>query len=355
MYKTLPLAFFTTLTLVSSCVQADSRVLTPEKGGTPNKIFKEVTAPQLKVATYNMAAARVGKLSEVAKAVRSLGAELVALNEVDVNTGRSGHVDQVSELARLTGMHGVFGKAIDFDGGQYGVAVLSEYPVEKKQVFKLPSGDGEQRVLLMVQVHKPGLAEPLLFMTTHLDWQEDPALRQQQIRKINSISIGSTDSDFSEIASRIKILAGDFNDVEGSVVLNELQRHWVPVQVKGLDMRTWPAVNPALDLDHIFTFRGQRWVTESLTVPNQPRGWNIINWPSISDHVPVVAELRLIESMKKTVATNCSTKFACWYPESRWTNTVTKNTVDDSRDCNCPKFFHALLLGETGEISGWIC
>ncbi|KFD23073.1 endonuclease/exonuclease/phosphatase family protein [Yokenella regensburgei] len=293
MNKTLTLALFATLFCAGA--QADSKVLTPEKGGTPNKVFSKAEAPQLKVVTYNMAAARVGELSEVAKAIKSLNADLISLNEVDVNTERSGKVDQVNELAKLTGMHGAFGKAIDFEGGQYGVAILSKYPVEKQQVFKLPSGDGEQRVLLMVQVRKPGLAEPVLFMTTHLDWQENPALRQQQIREINSISIGSTDSDVSEIASRIKILAGDFNDVEGSVVLNELQRYWNPVLVQGKDMRTWPAANPALDLDHLFTFKGQRWAVESLTVPNQSPEWNNINWPATSDHVPVVAELKLTE------------------------------------------------------------
>lgn len=289
--------FFTFLTSLffTGCAHADTRVLTPEKGGTPNKIFTETEAPQLKVATYNIAAARVGSLEQVAKAINSLNADLISLNEVDVRTGRSHHVDQVSKLANLTGMHGIFGKAIDFDGGQYGVAILSRYPVEKHQTFRLPSGNGEQRVLLVVQVRKPGLADPVLFMTTHLDWQQDPVLRQQQIRKINSISIGSTDSDFGEIASRIKILAGDFNDVENSSVLNELQRYWTPVLLKDKDMRTWPAANPALDLDHLFTFRGQHWKVETLTIPNQITEWNSINWPATSDHVPVVAELKLTE------------------------------------------------------------
>ncbi|EIS0302306.1 hypothetical protein LY007_004193 [Salmonella enterica] len=78
-------------------------------------------------------------------------------------------MDQVSKLANLAGMHGIFGKAIVFGGGQYGAALLSRYPVEKHQIFRLPSGNGEQRVLLVVQVRKPALADPVLFMSPHPD------------------------------------------------------------------------------------------------------------------------------------------------------------------------------------------
>ncbi|GKX54471.1 hypothetical protein SOASR030_05830 [Leminorella grimontii] len=293
MKKKLPLLLLAAL--CSFGVNAETKVLTPEKGGTPNKVFTAAQAPTMTVATYNMAAGRVSNLTQVAQAIKSLNVDLIALNEVDVNTQRSGKVDQLGELAKMTGMHGAFGRAIDFEGGQYGVAILSRYPIEKQQVFPLPSGDTEQRVLLIVQVKKPGLDEPVLFMTTHLDWQADPMLRQQQIREIQNIVSGSTDSSFSEIASRIKILAGDFNDVSGSAVINELQNQWTPVLQKDKDMRSWPAANPAFDLDHIFTFRGQRWSVESLVVPNQKAQWQGVDWPATSDHVPVVAKLKLME------------------------------------------------------------
>ncbi|EID4230891.1 hypothetical protein ACFVGB_004675 [Salmonella enterica] len=77
--------------------------------------------------------------------------------------------------------------------------VLRYYPgirLKKHQIFRLPSGNGEQRVLLVVQVRKPALADPVLFMSPHPDWQQAPVLRLQQIRKINSISTGGTDSNF---------------------------------------------------------------------------------------------------------------------------------------------------------------
>ncbi|EIS0302305.1 hypothetical protein LY007_004192 [Salmonella enterica] len=56
--------FFTFLTSLffTWFVHADTRVLTPDKGGIPNKIYTETEASQLKVVTYNIAAARVGTL-----------------------------------------------------------------------------------------------------------------------------------------------------------------------------------------------------------------------------------------------------------------------------------------------------
>ena len=42
--------------------------------------------------------------------------DLVALQEVDRGTKRSGGVDQLAELGRLTGLTPTFGRAIDFQG-----------------------------------------------------------------------------------------------------------------------------------------------------------------------------------------------------------------------------------------------
>src|SRR5688500_14530278 len=53
---------------------------------------------------------RQDNLERVATAIRESGADLVLLQEVDPNTERSGRVDQLAILERLTGFHGRFGK-----------------------------------------------------------------------------------------------------------------------------------------------------------------------------------------------------------------------------------------------------
>lgn len=51
-------------------------------------------------------------------------------------------------------MQFAFGKALDFDGGQYGVGILSKYKIDKSQVVNLPSGNAEQRIVLLSQITK---------------------------------------------------------------------------------------------------------------------------------------------------------------------------------------------------------
>ena len=87
--------------------------------------------------------------------------DFVGLQEVDVGVGRSGMIDEPVELGRLTGYHATFAKAIDYCGGEYGVAVLSrEKPLS---VQRIPIPAPEPRVLLMCEFTN------CWFGTTHLD------------------------------------------------------------------------------------------------------------------------------------------------------------------------------------------
>ncbi|HEY3237285.1 MAG TPA: endonuclease/exonuclease/phosphatase family protein, partial [Polyangiaceae bacterium] len=69
------------------------------------------------------------ELERLAAIIRSLDPDLVGLQEVDNLTVRSGNVDQARVLGELTGMRHAFGRAMDFDGGEYGEAVLSRWPI----------------------------------------------------------------------------------------------------------------------------------------------------------------------------------------------------------------------------------
>ena len=59
--------------------------------------------------------------------IKRLKPDLVALQEVDQRVRRSGSVDQAAELGKLTGMHHAFGSFFKYDGGNYGMAVLSRW------------------------------------------------------------------------------------------------------------------------------------------------------------------------------------------------------------------------------------
>ncbi|AKJ42926.1 Uncharacterized protein conserved in bacteria [Pragia fontium] len=265
---------------------ANSREVASALGGITNKTFSLKEAPILKVATFNIAAGKVSDMTAIAKAIKAMNVDIVALQEVDKLTARSGKVDQLAELMKLTGMYGVFGRAIDFDGGQYGLAYLSKYPIKDQVIYPLPSGQREQRIAFVAKVEVPNFAAPITVVNAHLDTKEDPTMRLEQVRELNDRTI--------EIRG-IKLLFGDMNDVPRSVTWQELDRYWNDIQPENRDGRSWPAENAEIKVDYIFTGNAQRWHLDSLTIPNANGEWAGVNWPLVSDHLPIVAELRMTE------------------------------------------------------------
>jgi len=251
-----------------------------------NMVFSEQQAPELRVATFNMAAARVSSITEIAKAIKAIDADIIGIQEVDVLTNRSGNIDQPDELRRLTGLNVVFGKAIDFDGGSYGLAIASKYPILKNEVTLLPSGNREQRIAFEAHIEVPGFNAPITVFNVHLDTKEDPEMRVEQVRELNDISIDTRG---------IKILLGDLNDVPKTETYREVTRYWDNIKDKNVDFRSWPAVNPEIQVDYIMTSKAQKWEFEKITIPNDESYYPGVNWPKVTDHLPVIVDMKMIE------------------------------------------------------------
>lgn len=85
----------------------------------------------------------VTNLNAVADIIRTNAPDLLLVKAVDINTNRSGHVDQPAALAQLIGMPNYcFATSIaNFDGGQYGCVLYSRYPIVKNDTYILPTGD----------------------------------------------------------------------------------------------------------------------------------------------------------------------------------------------------------------------
>src|SRR5688500_10783479 len=124
-----------------------------------------VPSAPLRVMVYNIHAGKDAKgadnLERVAALVKTSEADIVLVQEVDRGTRRSGGVDQLATLMRLTGMHGVFGKSLDYQGGLYGIAILSRWPVTRDEVVPLrieppqprAGGSLEPRIALIAETH----------------------------------------------------------------------------------------------------------------------------------------------------------------------------------------------------------
>ncbi len=170
----------------------------------------------LRVLTYNIhhanPPARPGAidLDAIARVIVAQKPDVVMLQELDVRTRRSGvDLDQAAELGRKTGMGSYFARAIDFDGGEYGVALLSRHPMTDRRRLPLPTKPetkGEPRVLALATLNLPD-GRRVVVACTHLDAQKAGVNRHLQAKAI---------ADQLRAETLPVILGGDFNDTPGS-------------------------------------------------------------------------------------------------------------------------------------------
>ncbi|MDH3246905.1 MAG: endonuclease/exonuclease/phosphatase family protein, partial [Saprospiraceae bacterium] len=92
-------------------------------------------------------------LDVIAKVIKDADPDLVALQEVDYKTNRAKKYDLATELGWRTKMIPLFGKAMNYDGGEYGEGILSKYTFIQTRNVPLPYTPGnEPRAALEVVI-----------------------------------------------------------------------------------------------------------------------------------------------------------------------------------------------------------
>jgi endonuclease/exonuclease/phosphatase family metal-dependent hydrolase len=195
--------------------------------------------------------------------------DLVALQEVDRGVERTGFVDQATVLGELTGLTPTFGDFMPYQGGHYGMAVLSRWPTVGTTNLRLPDGE-EPRSALAVRVQSPTSGREVEFVGIHL--YRTAAERLAQARALAKHLEGSTVP---------VILAGDFNSEPGSEVVAFLSRSWHFID-KGADHFTFSSFAPEQEIDFI-AYRP----ADAFSVVTQ----SLLDEPVASDHRPVFVEL----------------------------------------------------------------
>ena len=197
-------------------------------------------------------AAGVDNLARVAELITSRNADIVLLQEVDRGTTRSGGVDQLEELKRLTSLHGVFGKSLDYQGGEYGIAILSRWPIEGTAIIPLrtdppqPRAGGSLEPRIALSANTNGIR----VVNTHLDASREDTWRLQEISRLGgSVSGGPI------------LVGGDFNSTPESAVQHNwrqsgLRDAWT--ECGAADGLTYPADTPVKRIDYLFLGRGFR-------------------------------------------------------------------------------------------------
>jgi len=245
-------------------------------------------SPSVRVLVYNIHAGKdasgVDNLERVAALIRESGADVAMLQEVDRRTRRSGSVDQVARLASLTGFHAAFGKTLDYQGGEYGIAILSRRSIRSDTLLRLPvnppqerSGAGyEPRGALRATI-LTSLGE-VRVLNTHIDPSREDFYRLQEAREL--VRIGRA----LRVGGSTVLLGGDLNSEPESAVMaifaaSGWKDGWRCGSGNGF---TYPAKLPVKRIDYLL-----------LPLELRCRTARVIE-SQASDHLPVLYEIETV-------------------------------------------------------------
>jgi endonuclease/exonuclease/phosphatase family metal-dependent hydrolase len=232
---------------------------------------------RLRIASYNIkhGQGEDGKvdLSRAASVLGNLRPDIIGLQEVDLKVQRSGRANQPQELAAQLKMKHKFSKFMDYQGGEYGLAILSRYPIVKTHAVKLPPG-GEPRVALACEIELPS-GRKIVAVNLHFDWVKDDSVRYEQAKVLKKYLDG---------LKLPYLLLGDFNDVKDSRTLRLLSMNAIEADKPSDDSFTFSSTVPAKEIDFIFASPADRWSVQQCKVYDAPK---------TSDHRPVMAILNL--------------------------------------------------------------
>jgi endonuclease/exonuclease/phosphatase family metal-dependent hydrolase len=216
----------------------------------------------LRVATFNIRHGRgmdgVVDLRRTADAILRTGADVVALQEVDRLTERTGGLDEPALLEELLGMAVSFWPTLELGTGHFGIALATTAEVDARFESLDNRGAGRPHGVVIATV------AGVVVLATHLS--TIPLARQPELACLARLA-----SAFDGPA----VIAGDLNERRRALGL------LAGIGFAGDRRRraTFPSRLPLRQIDHVLAGPGLRversWTVKSLC----------------SDHLPLVAEI----------------------------------------------------------------
>lgn len=235
-------------------------------------------AQTLKVMSYNIHHGadknEVNTLEKIGEFIKKSGAELVGLQEVDSMCNRSGKIDQMKRLAEITGMHYGFVRHFAYDGGAYGLGILSRYPISdmrNDRITLVPKDEKKPSLaLLTAKINLPRNRE-VLFATVHFALNAPSRLIQ-----------GEEVIAFMKSRGLSAVITGDLNANPDSKEIVQLGSYFS--ETGRSEMFTFPVGTPVKKIDYIMVSK-----------PNLEKvvGSRVYNDVLLSDHLPMLSIVRL--------------------------------------------------------------
>ena len=230
----------------------------------------------LKLMSYNIKNANgmdnVCNFQRIANVINNTSPDVVAIQEVDSMTNRSGQKYVLGEIAERTQMHGYFAPAIDYDGGKYGIGLLTKQLPLRLQTLPLP-GREEARTLILAEF------ADYIYCCTHMSLTEEDRMKSLELVKA-----------FTSSSTKPLFLAGDMNAEPESGFIKKLQKDFQILS--NPKQHTFPAPDPKETIDYIATLKQN---AKGFAVISA----KVINEPMASDHRPILVELRTAEKADK--------------------------------------------------------
>ena len=226
----------------------------------------------LKLMSYNIRNATgmdgITDCQRIAHIILGEAPDVVAIQEADSATVRSGQRYILGEIAERTQMYATYAPAIDYQGGKYGIGILSREEPLTVHRFPLP-GREERRTLLMAEF------ADYIFCCSHFSLNREDRLASVELIK--------------QIAQQYShgkpfFLAGDLNDTPQSPEIQALAQDFI--LLSDTLQRTFRADAPHTTIDYIaaWSHADNRFAKRSAKVLNEPVA---------SDHLPLTVELRM--------------------------------------------------------------
>lgn len=239
-------------------------------------IFSAQAQNTLKLMSYNIKNANgmdnVCNFQRIANVINNTSPDVVAIQEVDSMTNRSGQKYVLGEIAERTQMHGYFAPAIDYDGGKYGIGLLTKQVPLRLQSLPLP-GREEARTLILAEF------ADYIYCCTHMSLTEEDRMKSLELVKA-----------FTSSSTKPLFLAGDMNAEPESGFIKKLQKDFQILS--NPKQHTFPAPDPKETIDYIATLKQN---AKGFAVISA----KVINEPMASDHRPILVELRTVEKADK--------------------------------------------------------